>query len=133
MGDAGNVALVVSSEDLYESIQVLFNRCKDDIRSSIASSIKDIKEYDNSLSLNSNGKTPVISSDKADAARKSMKEIANNVCLRPNEQKEFDRLMENIENTIDDKYSKSLAKLFGGRRKSRRKSRRSKSKKRSRR
>jgi hypothetical protein len=132
MADAEDVALVVSSEDPYASIQALFNRCKDDIQNSIASSIKDIKEYLTSPSPNNQGKTTLPSPDKADAARRSMKQIAKNVCLTPKEQTEFDRLIKSIENDLFAKYANALNKSWGGRRKSR-KSRRSKSKKRSRR
>lgn len=131
MADAGNVTLRVSPEDPYKSIQTLFNRCKEDVQTSIASSIEDIREYVRSLSPNS--KTKVVSPEKLDAALESMKQTAHGVCLTSREKEEFEQLMHDIKERIDTEYLESLVKMFGGRRKSRRKSRRSKSKKRSRR
>jgi hypothetical protein len=131
MADAGNVTLRVSPEDPYASIQSLFNRCKEDVQTSIASSIADIKEYVSSLSPNS--KIKVVSPKKLDAALESMKQTAYDVCLTSTEKEEFEELMHDIKKRIDTQYLESLVKMFGGRRKSRRKSRRSKSKKRSRR
>jgi hypothetical protein len=127
----GNVALRVRPEDPYASIQALFNRCKEDVQKTIASSIADIKEYASTLSPHS--KTKVVSSKKLDAALESMKTTAQNVCLTPTEKGEFEELMQDIEESIKTQYLQSLVNMFGGRRKSRRKSRRSKSKKRSRR
>lgn len=126
----GNVALRVRPEDPYESIKLLFKRCKEDVQKTIASSIADIEEYVSSLSPHS--KTKVVSSKKLDAALESMKTTAQNVCLTPTEKGEFEELMQDIEESIKTQYVKSLVNMFGGRRKSR-KSRRSKSKKRSRR
>jgi sugar-specific transcriptional regulator TrmB len=102
MADAGNVTLRVSPEDPYVSIQSLFNRCKEDVRTSIASSIADIREYVRSLSPNS--KTKVVSPQKLDAALESMKQTAHGVCLTSTEKEEFEKLMHDIKERIDTEY-----------------------------
>jgi hypothetical protein len=122
----------VKPKDPYKLINNLFNRCKEDVRKTIASSIAVIEEYLESLSPNNKGKTRIPSPDKLDSALRSIKTTSENVCLNDTEKKEFNRLMRHINNEIEAKYANALYRSLGGRRKSR-KSRSSKSKKKSRR